>query len=478
MLTTLCLMSCVWGAGQSGERAEVLAGPQLVRGHEFLYRGTVREQSLAAGVQFNKTYQLETRALVLDVKQDGYDLAILTSLKPHGADKPGGDAGSVRLELAEVSPLGRLTPHSGNAPSLPLDGPPSWEVGFLIEVPRPLAGNQPWMVEENGRPPRHYVVLGVEAVGRTRCLKLAAEQKSADWDKPRADSTAWRRKETLWVDPRQGVACRLERELERRDPAHRDATYRISTHYELDAPLRFDGSSFEHRRQEILLIKQLQDKVLSILPEAVTHGRKPFEAVLARIDSHVKTNPSATPYREALLRVQRLAEAGKRGEVPPKLVDVKKDRLAAGKPAPEFVVTDLKSGQTVSLRRWQGKSILMVFYQQSSTLSPDALRHAQRVWEQHGDQELVVLGFAMGDDAQAANRLRDQLRLSFPNLSGKSLRISYDVEATPWFVVVDAEGVVRSTYAGWGPEIPGAIQDDLKECFVRQVQEKVRTGRP
>ena len=57
------------------------------------------------------------------------------------------------------------------------------------------------------------------------------------------------------------------------------------------------------------------------------------------------------------------------------------------------------------------------------------------------------------------------MRLTFPTLAGKALKFSYDVEATPRFVVVDSEGVVRGAYTGWGPEIAPALGADLKRCL-------------
>jgi len=44
------------------------------------------------------------------------------------------------------------------------------------------------------------------------------------------------------------------------------------------------------------------------------------------------------------------------------------------------------------------------------------------------------------------------------------LRLSYAVDATPKFVVLDADGVVRGSYTGWGPETPRGVVEELKRC--------------
>ena len=51
--------------------------------------------------------------------------------------------------------------------------------------------------------------------------------------------------------------------------------------------------------------------------------------------------------------------------------------------------------------------------------------------------------------------------MHIPLVSGKGLRQSYAVDATPKMVVLDGEGLVRGTYEGWGREIPQAVTQEL-----------------
>jgi len=146
--------------------------------------------------------------------------------------------------------------------------------------------------------------------------------------------------------------------------------------------------------------------------------------------------------------------------------------LSVGKAAPEFVVDDLKTKKSVSLRAWQGKRMLMVFYQPASDASAVVLRHVQRLADEKNDAELVVLGFSMSDDAEAVKRVEAMLGLTFPSLAGGSLRQSYDVEATPRIVLVDGEGVVRAAFTGWGPETPAELEAVLRKCQPNEKPEK------
>jgi hypothetical protein len=115
------------------------------------------------------------------------------------------------------------------------------------------------------------------------------------------------------------------------------------------------------------------------------------------------------------------------------------------------------------LRKWRGKALLLVFFQPSSKINAEMLRYVQRLMDQHGDQELAVIGLVMSDDAGAVKRLAGQHSVTFPILAGKSLRISYDIEATPRFVVVDAGGIVRAAHTGWGPECAAELGADVKK---------------
>ena len=60
--------------------------------------------------------------------------------------------------------------------------------------------------------------------------------------------------------------------------------------------------------------------------------------------------------------------------------------------------------------------------------------------------------------------------LTFTILSGKGLRQSYAVEATPKLMVLDANGVVRGSYDGWGPETSTSVTAELKVWLQRKAR--------
>jgi peroxiredoxin len=484
MVATLCLLGCVLATGQkdrpvsppaapSALRGDWILIPRLSRGQELVYRGTFAEEAGTGRVQFSQSYRVETRVFVLDTPPRGASVAFLTVLKHHdplppGPSRPEPASSSVRLERAEVDLQGKILPAPGVSLAVPLDGPPTVECGAIVEVPRGRVGpGSSWDVLEAGRPPQTWRAVATEMVTGTSCLKLVAEQKSDDWDRPRADRTAWHRRDTVWVAPRLGVACRVERVIERREPARRDPTERSVFRYELESSLQYPGRLGEDRAQEILRAEAFRASAAPFLATPARYTSQ-LTALLNKINYHLERQPP-TPYREAVLQVQRRVEAARRGETPPALPAETPTAPAVatvGALAPDFMVSDFGGPEPVRLRRWLGRPLLLVFYHPDSPTAAEVLRYAQHL---HTAQPgLTVLGLSVSDDAALVRRQRTALGLTFPVLSGSGLRVSYAVETTPKLVVLDAAGVVRGAYLGWGRDTSQEVQEEVRRWLTQR----------
>jgi hypothetical protein len=106
---------------------------------------------------------------------------------------------------------------------------------------------------------------------------------------------------------------------------------------------------------------------------------------------------------------------------------------------------------------------LLVFYDPTTPLGEDVLRFAKKISDERTGQVNVV-GLACTNDPKKALQQRAELHIGFPILSGTGLRLSYAVDATPKFVVLDGNGLVRGSYIGWGPETPESVLADLEHC--------------
>lgn len=468
MVATLCLLSCVLATAQPPvDRSEWLLAPHLAKAQELVYqRGTYVEEALGS-VQSQRGYRIDCRMLVLDSSPQGFELAVLTTLKPREQAAEGAResaALSVRLEIVKFDAQGRIVSEQSSALAAPFDGPPTIELGCFLEVPRTrVSAGKKWDVTEDGRPLRTWQVVGTELLGGTTCVKLTGTQQSEHWTTPRADDVAWRRRDTVWIGPRLGIAQKVERVIERRDPGHTEPTHRSTVTYELTGqPLQWPAQLFEDRQHDIQQARAFWDAAVPLMANPARYAAQ-LDNLLARINHHLE-QPSPTPYREAVVRVKKRVEAAKRGEalvttepaaVPSAAV------VAVGKPAPDFVTPDFVTRESARLKNWQGKAIVLVFYNPASDRAADILRFAQQLARAHAN-DLAVLGLAMSEDGDKVRAQRAELLIKIPVLSGTGLRVSYAVDTTPKMVIIDRDGIVRGTYAGWGLEIQEDLAGELK----------------
>ncbi len=466
MLTTLCLWGCALAAAQPADRSEWLLVPQFARGQELVYRGTFAEEALGGGVEFNRGYRVEARLLVLDTPPTGAEVALLTVLRQRGSSERGEDAAgaAVRLELATVGLQGAVAAQADAPLRVPLEGPPTVECGMLVEVPRGrVKVEQSWDAVEEGRPPRGWRAVGTDTVNGVNCLKLVGMQQSEDWDRPRADRTAWRRRDTVWLAPRAGVAHKVERVIERREPARAEPTSRSVLRYELESSLQYPGQLFEDRRREVVQAHRFQQAAAPLVQHPGKSGPQ-LEALLGKIRYHLENQPP-TPYRDAVVQAQKRVEAGLRGEAPPAPLPEEKTPpsgpASVGRPAPDFVAPDLVTQESARLKNWVGRPVVLVFYSPTARSAEKVLPFAQELHERYG-KKITVVGLSMSEDAAPARKQRDELKLTFPLLKGTGLRHTFEVEATPKVVVLDAAGVVRGGYVGWGQETPAEVVAELK----------------
>jgi peroxiredoxin len=482
MAATLYLIGCVLATAQTPPAAVPPRGgdwvlmPRLSRGQELVYRGSYTEQARGGHLQFNRAYRLETRVFVLDTPPRSAEVALLTVLKHRdlqtGADNATGTpAASVRLERGQVNLQGHFTA-PGLRLAVPLEGPPLLECGAFLETPPGRVGlEQTWDVAEPGRPLQVWRNTGTDMVNGTLCLKLVGRQQSDDWDRPRADRTAWRRTDVVWYAPRMGVAYRVERLIERRTPADAEPSQQGKLRYELDSSFILAGATAEERRREINNALAFRDALTPLLDQPARHVT-PLTGLLKRIDYFLDNQPP-TPYREAVLQVKHRAEAARRGETPPALPEEAPPRGAPtvatpGELAPDFIATDLTGAGSVRPRRWLGKPVLLVFYHPTSPTAPDVLHFASRLQHTYPDR-LAVVGLAVAEP-QRVKAQREELGLTFPVLDGSGLRLSYGVETTPKLVLLDAANVVRGGWLGWGRETPTEVVEELKRWLAVSVQ--------
>ncbi len=473
MGATIWLLGCILAPAQPPAPPPRPRGPEhaiatrLERGLELVYRGTFREQSSSAGVKHQRSYRVEARFLVLDATAAGADIAALTLVQDRSSisSRPGVKEerapASARLERLKADPLCKL---SGAGRTLvPIDGPPTLEVGPLVQVPSArVRGGQGWEVREEGRPAIAWMAATpVEMIDGRNCAKLTAVQQSDEWERPRADRGAWRRLETVWFDLRNGVVFRVERVIEQREAARREVSQSSTLRLDLESNARQPAYLTDAARVEIGKALAFREQAAPLVPFPSTRSRE-LATLQRAVARYMETYP-ATPYREAVAGVKRQIDAACKGEAVTvhHAEPVKPAVAAVGTEAPDFLASEITGTGTARLSRWKGRPILMVFYHPGSYTAADLLKFAGSVHTALG-KHVAVVGMSVSDDAVAVTRQLNVMKLTIPVLYAGGLRTSYAVEATPKIMIIDSAGIVRGAYLGWGAETAGEVMAELR----------------
>src|SRR5262249_35110150 len=154
--------------------------------------------------------------------------------------------------LVQIGPQEILGFETAGPRLLPLRGLPLTECGMFTYIPQGLGqAESAWETPEVGRPAQIWKIAGRENVGSVRCVKLVGLQQTEDWHKARADHAAWRRMDSVWINPRLGVGQKVERTIEHREPGRGEPTRKSFLTYELASDLKYPGELAQDRRREI-----------------------------------------------------------------------------------------------------------------------------------------------------------------------------------------------------------------------------------
>jgi peroxiredoxin len=433
------------------------------------------EESLIPNVQHQRHYRLESNLLVLEAGIKDWQVGIMTVLSLQDsrqpADKREGPT-SVRLELAKIDMQGRVHHSAKKSTGISSNGPPTLEWGFLVPAPRLKVGrNSSWEIGEEGLPDQRWQVGGAESCGGVTCIKVLGVQQSGDWDRPRADRAAWRRCDTVWLHPQLYVAQKVERVIERRDPARDTPTFRSVVRYELQSRLMYPGLDFDSRRNDFLKVCRFHDDLQPLLREPGLY-RPQIDSMLRRVTMHLdsKAGTQTTPYRKAVLHIKTVLEKAQKGEaaIPhvseDPLPQVRSKAIGIGERVTDFAVSTLTEQKTARLQNFQGRPFLVFFYNPATPLGKEVLLFAKQLSEKQTNR-LGIMAMAVTNDAEIAKKQHQELRLVFPILDGNGLRLIFGAEQTPRFVVVDSNGLVRLAQTGWGLQTPYEIDAALHRCL-------------
>lgn len=472
MITSVYLLSCALILGQPPERADWQLTPQLSPGLELVYRGEYIDEKLIPNVQHQQSYRLDANILILDAGEKDWQVAIQTSLRLQDVrgivDKKRIGPTSMRLELARVDWNGRVRSIDKKLLEIPVKGPPTLESAFVAPVPLTKVGkNHAWDIAIEGKPAMHWKVVGTESSGGITCIKLTSLQQTADWELPRADSTAWRRRDTLWLHPQLNIAQKVERIIERKAPARDAPTERTTVRYELESHLRYPNSLFLDRKQEIVQACKFFNDMTALVKQPA-QNRAQIDVLFQRVSSQLERQPNS-PYRKTFAHLKTVLEIARKGEVPvphgnedPPPLPVK--TVSIGQRSPDFVVSALTQEPTVSLKSFADKPVLIFFYNPGTALGKEVIAHAKNVYDKHS-VNVGIMALAVTDDVELVRTQHRSLKLAFPILDGNGMRLTFGADQTPRFIILDSQGLVRFAQTGWGVHTSTEIDEIIDRCL-------------
>jgi thiol-disulfide isomerase/thioredoxin len=116
--------------------------------------------------------------------------------------------------------------------------------------------------------------------------------------------------------------------------------------------------------------------------------------------------------------------------------------------APDFTATTL-AGQSVTLRQWQGRPVVLNFWATWCPPCRAELPHFQAAHEAYGD-EVVILAIDEREDPRHVAGFARQFGLTFPiplDTDGR-MGVEYRVRSLPTTYFIDADGVIRRVIRG------------------------------
>jgi peroxiredoxin len=126
------------------------------------------------------------------------------------------------------------------------------------------------------------------------------------------------------------------------------------------------------------------------------------------------------------------------------------DAGATAQVAPDFALRSLTGGN-VRLSEYRGSVVLLGFWARWCGDCRQAMQALDEVHKKYQRAGLVTLGINVGDTAEQAAAMARSLGLEFPVLidTTKTASSQFNLKSMPLLLLIDREGRVRDSYAGF-----------------------------
>ena len=115
-----------------------------------------------------------------------------------------------------------------------------------------------------------------------------------------------------------------------------------------------------------------------------------------------------------------------------------------GNVAPDFTL-QTTDGQSITLSKFQGKTVLLNFWVSSCAACVDEMPYLQTVLDGQANDELVILAINCGETSQTVQNTVDGLKLTFPILLDPDGKVCTDYKrGAPTTFIIDGNGIITA----------------------------------
>ncbi len=131
--------------------------------------------------------------------------------------------------------------------------------------------------------------------------------------------------------------------------------------------------------------------------------------------------------------------------------------------APDFTLKSM-SGENLRLEEFRGKVVLINFWASWCGPCRQEMPILDRIHQRYKPTGFSVLGINVESDPRKARKIAERVGVAFPLVLDQSQTVSkaFDVQAMPYTVLLDRDGMVRYIHAGYKPGDENIYIDRLK----------------
>jgi peroxiredoxin len=137
--------------------------------------------------------------------------------------------------------------------------------------------------------------------------------------------------------------------------------------------------------------------------------------------------------------------------------------VIVGSEAPDFALRSA-AGANLRLSEYRGQVVMINFWATWCGPCRQEMPKLDEIFARYEAAGFTLLGVNIDEDSARAQRLADELGVSFPLLFDDEQSVSrrYDVQAMPMTVMVDRSGTVRSVHYGYRPGMEQRYLDEVR----------------